>query len=126
MQGFRNVLIIAAAPMFATIALAIMPADTFADVKSELIEGVYRIDSGNCSVGKPTPACSIYFELRGSIAQKMYMNMTSEGVADLCTGGLVKTDGDGLRCFDLGSGEYTCDVGYNFAKQKLVSGDMTC
>ena len=52
--------------------------------------------------------------------------MTSKGVSDLCTGGLVKTDGDGLRCFDLGTGEYTCDVGYNFATQKLVSGDMTC
>ncbi len=103
-----------------------MPADTFAEVKSELIEGVYRIDSGNCSVGQQTPACSIYFELRGSIAQKMYINMTSKGVADLCTGGLVKTNGDGLRCFDLGSGEYTCDVGYSFAKQKLVSGDMIC
>lgn len=126
MQSFRNVLIITATPMLAAMALAIMSADTSAEVKSELIEGVYRIDSGNCSVGQQKPACSIYFELRGSIAQKMYTNMMSEGVSDLCTGGFVKTDGDGLRCFELGASEYVCDVGYNFTKQKLVSGDMTC
>ncbi len=126
MQGFKRVLINAATPMLAAAALAIMSADSFAEVKSEPIEGVYRFDSGNCSAGQLTPTCSIYFELRGKIAQKMYTNMTSEGVSDLCTGGLVKTDGDGLRCFDLGTGEYACDVGYNFAKQKLVSGDMTC
>lgn len=126
MQEFKRVSITAATPMLAAIALAIMPADTFADVKSEPIEGVYRIDSGNCSVGQLTQTCNIYFELRGSIAQKMYTNMTSKGVSDLCTGGLVKTDGDGLRCFDLGASEYVCDVGYSFAKQKLVSGDMTC
>ena len=126
MQGFKRVLINTATPMLAAVALAIMSADTFAEVKSEPIEGVYRIDSGNCGVGQLTPTCSIYFELRGNIAQKMYTNMTSEGVSDLCTGGLVKTDGDGLRCFDLGASEYGCDVGYNFARQKLVSGDMTC
>jgi len=126
MQGFKKVLINSATSIFAAIVLTIMSADAFADVKSEPMEGVYRIDNGNCSGGQLTPTCSIYVELRGSIAQKMYINMTSEGVADLCTGGLVKADGDGLRCFDLGAGEYVCDVGYNFAKQKLVSGDMTC
>jgi hypothetical protein len=52
--------------------------------------------------------------------------MTSEGEADLCTRGQVKKDADGLRCFELGAGEYVCDVGYNFATQKLGSGDMSC
>ncbi len=126
MQGFQRIWVSAAVTTIAVMALAIMPSNTFADIKSELIEGVYRIDNGNCGDGNPSPTCNIYFELRGSVAQKMYKKMKSKGEADLCTGGQVKTDGDGLRCFDLGAGEYICDIGYNFSRQELVSGDMTC
>ena len=55
MQRFKRVLINTTTPMLAAVALALMSADTFAEVKSEPIDGVYRIDSANCSAGKLTP-----------------------------------------------------------------------
>jgi hypothetical protein len=126
MQDFRRVWPNAFTLIFSVMALTITATDSFADVKSGLIEGEYRIDSENCRVGQSKPDCRIYFEFRGSVARKLYESMKSEGVADLCTGGQVKTIADGLRCFELGAGDYVCDVGYNFATEKLVSGDMTC
>lgn len=126
MQVIGRVWFTAATLIFSAMALTSMTTDTFADVKSGAIEGEYRIDSESCRVGQARPECRIYFEFRGSVARELYEAMKSGGVADLCTGGQVKTSADGLRCFELGASEYVCDVGYNFATHKLVSGNMTC
>lgn len=56
----------------------------------------------------------------------MFENMTSNSAPDLCTGGQVKIDPAGLRCFKDADGGFVCDVGYSFAKQALTSGDMSC
>jgi hypothetical protein len=126
MQDFRRVWFNAFTLIISVMALTTTATDTFADIKSGPIEGEYRIDSESCGVGQSKADCRIYFEFRGSVARKLYEAMKSEGVADLCTGGQVKTNADGLRCFELGAGEFVCDVGYHFATEKLVSGDMTC
>ena len=115
------------AALIATLlAMMIMETNSFAEVKEGPLEGSFRIDSDTCGAAKSNPDCNIYLEFRGLAARKMYENMKSEAAADLCTGGQVKTDSMGLRCLKLGAGEHFCDVGYNFARQTLVSGDMTC
>ena len=65
-------------------------------------------------------------EFRGDVARRMFESMKSKSAADLCTGWQVKTDPTGLCCFKDADGGHVCDVGYNFARQALTSGDMTC
>ena len=110
-----------------TLSLSILLEGTLsAHGQSNSITGEYRINKGNC-VGKASASpCEIYFELHGKIAQALYENMRSKAGDELCTGGRVKLDRDALRCFKTGAAEYVCDVGYSFAKQKFIGGDMTC
>jgi hypothetical protein len=118
--------ILPAVLILAMLALTNMSPGTRAEVRGGPLEGSFRIDSNTCGIGQTNPDCSLYLEFRGLAARKMYESMKSEGVADLCTSGQVKTDPTGLRCFKLAAGEHVCDVGYNFARETLVSGDMTC
>ncbi len=115
------------ATLIATLlAMTIMETNSFAEVKEGPLEGYFRIDSDTCGTTPLNADCNINLEFSGLAARKMYENMKSEAAAELCTGGQVKTDSAGLRCFKLGAGEHFCDVGYNFARKTLVSGDMTC
>lgn len=90
------------------------------------LSGEARLDQSQCR-GKGTgPGCIISFEFSGEIARTLYEHMTSTAEIENCTGGRVKWDRSGLRCFKGIDGTHVCDAGYNFSKQSFAVGDMSC
>ncbi len=69
--------------------------------------------------------CTISFVVNGAAAKAIYGKMRSKAVADECTGGLVKDDGHGMRCFKEDNG-YSCDFGYSFVTKRFGHSLVTC
>lgn len=88
------------------------------------LKGDFYLQAEVC--GKGGANCEITLNIRGGAARALYDNMKSKAEKDACTEGFVKIDADALRCFLMPDKTYECDVGYSFAKKRLVGSDMSC
>lgn len=88
------------------------------------LAGSFFLPQDKCGSG--SAICEITLEIRGDAARVMYEKMKSKAVKDECTEGFVKTDAGALRCFLMPDKTYECDVGYSFAKKRIVGSSVTC
>ena len=88
------------------------------------LKGIFYLQEDVC--GKGSAKCEITLQIEGDAARVLYENMKSKAVADWCTEGFMKVDADALRCFLMPDKTYECDVGYSFAKKRLVGSSVTC
>ena len=47
------------------------------------------------------------------------------GVHEECTGGMEKSDGQGLHCIKSADGTYDCDFGYSFSKKAFTGSGVS-
>ncbi len=90
------------------------------------LEGFYFLNDDNCVKGANKENCKINLQIFGQAARVLYENMKAKPVADGCSEGMAKTDASGLHCFIGSDKRYGCDLGYNFARAKVVGSDVSC
>jgi hypothetical protein len=92
--------------------------------ESDILSGSFFFDREDNACPK-LGTCTISFQIDGAAAMEIYNKMRVKAVADECTGGLVKEDGQGMRCYKEDSG-FSCDFGYSFEKKKFGDSLVTC
>jgi hypothetical protein len=92
--------------------------------ESDALTGSFGFDREDDACPK-LGTCTISFQINGAAAKAIYNKMRVKAVADECTGGLVKEDGQGMRCYKEDSG-FSCDFGYSFEKKKFGDSLVTC
>jgi hypothetical protein len=107
------------------VAAVVMAIPARADFESGELSGSYGFFGDDCEVGSNAPDCKMTFSITGQAAKRLYQRMKSKEVADECTGGKSKDDGNGVRCLKETDG-YSCDFGYSFKQRKMTDSDVTC
>jgi hypothetical protein len=90
------------------------------------LQGGFFLSEEGCTGKMLSPKCVMSFQISGPAARTLYEKLKGKGAKDECTGGLVKTDGHGMRCFKTEGDKYDCDFGYSFRRGGLVESEVTC
>ena len=63
--------------------------------------------------------------VRGSAAQDIYTNLDLKEQVDPCTGGLMKSEPQGIHCIKDAE-TYSCSLGYVLKTRKTTAGPLSC
>jgi hypothetical protein len=105
--------------------LLAVPTSVFAEENSGKLSGTFGFYGDTCEANSKAKGCVISFELSGAAAKALYDRMPVKAVPEACTEGLLKDDGNGMRCYKA-EGKYRCDFGYSFSKRKITGSDVSC
>ena len=65
--------------------------------------------------------------ITGEFARVLYDQLSTPEKEDVCTGGFIKRDLDGLFCLtDQVRSEYKCSLGYIIGQRKVTTGPLSC
>jgi hypothetical protein len=90
------------------------------------LKGSAFLDEEGCKDGAKSSTCVLSFQLSGKAAKLLYEGMAGKAVSEECTGGMEKTDGNGLHCIKSSDGTYDCDFGYSFSGKSFTGSSMDC
>jgi hypothetical protein len=107
------------------VALFVIAVPAYADFESGELSGTYGFYGDDCEASSNAPDCKMTFRISGQAAKRLYQRLKAKEVADECTGGKSKDDGNGVRCLKEDDG-YTCDFGYSFKQRKMTDSNVTC
>ena len=96
-----------------------------AEDKSGELSGTFGFYGETCEGNSHAKDCVISFELNGTAAKALFDRMPVMAVPEACTDGLLKDDGNGMRCYKA-EGIYRCDFGYSFSKRKMTGSHVSC
>lgn len=96
-----------------------------AQIKSGDLSGGYGFYGDQCEENNQADPCVVTIQINGGAAREIYNRMPDKALPDECTGGLVKEDNNGMRCYKEGK-EFSCDFGYSFSGRKMVPSNVTC
>ena len=107
----------------ALILLFVSPALAGDDVP---LKGTAFLDAEGCKDGTKSSTCVLSFQLSGKAAKLLYEGIPGKGVSEECTGGMEKSDGNGLHCIKSSDGTYDCDFGYSFSGKAFTGSNVDC
>ena len=79
-----------------------------------------------CAGGIKSDSCILSFQLSGKAAKLLFQGMRAKAVSEECTGGMEKSDGNGLHCIKSSDGTYDCDFGYSFSGKAFTGSNVDC
>jgi hypothetical protein len=95
-------------------------------VDASKLDGEAFLDEDACPKGLNTPGCVFSFVLLGEAAKTLYQGMKAKPVREECTGGMEKSDTNGLHCIKNDDGTHICDFGYHFADRRFAGSAQDC
>jgi hypothetical protein len=108
---------------FALLPLLVLPAHADDPVP---IKGTVYLGEEGCHGGIKSNDCILTFQLTGKAAKLLFDGMRVKAVREECTGGMEKSDGEGLHCIKSDDKTYDCDFGYTFSKKAFTGGAVDC
>jgi hypothetical protein len=105
------------------IPLLLSPA--FAETEAPL-QGTAFLGESGCPDGLKSKDCVVSFQLTGKAAKLLFDGMRVKAVKEECTGGMEKSDGNGLHCIKSADGRVDCDFGYDFNKKHFAGSAVDC
>jgi hypothetical protein len=114
------------AVLLSAAALSFLPAAAASAADADKLEGEAFLDEEACAKGLSAPDCVLSFVLTGKAAKTLYDGMRAKPVREECTGGMEKSDKNGLHCIKSDDGTYNCDFGYHFAQRRFAGSAQDC
>jgi hypothetical protein len=90
------------------------------------LKGSAFLDAEACKDGLKSDTCLLSFQLAGKAAKLLFDGMRAKAVKEECTGGMEKSDGNGLHCIKSADGTYDCDFGYSFSGKAFTGSSVDC
>jgi hypothetical protein len=90
------------------------------------LQGSAFLGDEDCAGGLKSDACVLSFQLSGKAAKLLFDGMRGKAVKEECTGGMEKSDGQGLHCIKSADGTYDCDFGYSFSGKAFTGSSVDC
>jgi hypothetical protein len=90
------------------------------------LKGSAFLGDEGCAGGVKSDTCVLSFQLAGKAAKLLFEGMRGKAVKEECTGGMEKSDGNGLHCIKSADGTYDCDFGYSFSGKAFTGSNVDC
>ena len=91
-----------------------------------VLKGHAFLDQDFCAKGMKAEGCVLSFQLSGKAAKLLFDGMAAKAIKEECTGGMEKSDGNGLHCIKSTDGSVDCDFGYSFSKKAFSGSTVDC
>ena len=110
----------------ATLLFGVCLATSVHAEDADTVKGTFFLSEQGCDAKSVASGCVMSFQISGDAARGLYDRLKGKAVKEPCTGGMMKTDGKGLRCIKAEGNHYDCDFGYSFKSKAMVPSEVTC
>lgn len=112
--------------LLCAVVLSLLPAAAVDAQDADKLEGEAFLDAEACAKGLNAEGCVLSIVVTGKAAKTLYDGMRGKAVREECTGGMEKSDKNGLHCIKSDDGTYNCDFGYHFAQRRFAGSAQDC